>query len=233
MPNAEDWLQDPLITMFYDEDWLQDPLIEISKSFYKSRKPKNFPGEQHVMWDSFHFATRLKLDGANYFCRQVLGAASMPDDLGLPLLAHRQLIWYLDAFFVALMSAYDTLKQELNIVYAYDLKLEPKYVEWEKIKKKLPRELCNYMDKEWNEEWFYKIRMYRNIATHEYHVPTGSGKVGFGGAPLDYSEHDVSMYYLDKAGKFKREDISECVNCLKKMVNFISHIWIDMAEEFE
>lgn len=215
------------------EDWLQDPLRKIENGTPKTRKLKAPKDNQNDLWFSFHFATRLKLDGADYFCRQALGAASMPYDLGLPLLAHRQLIWYLDAFFVSLMSAYDTLKQELNIVYAYDLKLEPKHVEWGKIKKKLPPKLCGYMDKEWNEEWFYKIQMYRNIATHQYHVPTGSGKVGFGGAPLDYSEHDVSMHYLNKTSEFKREDISECVNYLKKMVNFIGHIWIEMAQEFQ
>ena len=73
--------------------------------------------EPNQRWQSFHSATRLKLDGADFFCRQVLGAASMPDDLGLPLLAHRLLRWYLDAFFFELLSAYDTLLQELGVVY--------------------------------------------------------------------------------------------------------------------
>ena len=113
-----------------NEDWLQDPLRTTEGSSYRWRKLKSSDERQNDLWYSFHFATRLKLDGADYFCRQTLGAASMPDDLGLPLLAHRQLEWYLGAFFFELVSAYDTLLQELNIVYAYDLALRPKDVRW-------------------------------------------------------------------------------------------------------
>ena len=80
------------------EDWIQDPLKSC-----KLKSPKD--DRQNGLWYSFHFATRLKLDGADYFCRQALGAASMPYDLGLPLLAHRLLEWYLDAFFFELMAA--------------------------------------------------------------------------------------------------------------------------------
>ncbi|GAH63495.1 unnamed protein product, partial [marine sediment metagenome] len=80
------------------EDWLRDPLRKIENGSYKRRKLKNLQDDkQNDLWWNFHFATRLKLDGADYFCRQLLGAASRPDELGLPLLAHRQLKWYLDA----------------------------------------------------------------------------------------------------------------------------------------
>ena len=87
------------------EDWLHDPLREIKNGSYKSRQLKTSDDKQNDLWHSFHFSTRLKLDAAEYFCRQVLGAASMPDDIGLPLLAHRHLKWYLDTFFFELMSA--------------------------------------------------------------------------------------------------------------------------------
>lgn len=117
------------------EDWLQDPLRKIESGSYKSRKLKSTNERQNDLWHSFHFATRLKLDGADFFCRQAVGAASMPNDLGLPLLAHRQTEWYLEAFFFELMSAYDTLLQELNIVYAYDLALKPEDVRWRDEKK--------------------------------------------------------------------------------------------------
>jgi len=144
--------------MLDDEDWLQDPLRKGVKGSYKLRKLKN-PNDnrQTELWWNFHFATRLKLDGADYFCRQVLGAASRPDKLGLPLLAHRHLKWHLDAFFFELMSAYDTLLQELNIVYAYDENLKPDKVRWNnkeknKFMKKLPEEIYNYMKEERKKE---------------------------------------------------------------------------------
>ena len=110
------------------EDWLQDPLRKIENGTYKTRKLKAPKDNQNGLWFSFHFATRLKLDGADFFCRQALGAASMSDAWGLPLLAHRQLKWNLEAFFFELMSAYDTLLQELNIVYAYDSECKPWHV---------------------------------------------------------------------------------------------------------
>ena len=125
------------------EDWLQDPLMEIENGSYKPRKLKTPKDNQNDLWFGFHFATRLKLDGAAYFCRQALGAASMPDNLGLHLLAHRQTEWYLEAFFFELMSAFETLLQELNIIYAHDLKLKPEKIRWNdknrnKFMKKLP-----------------------------------------------------------------------------------------------
>jgi hypothetical protein len=205
------------------EDWLQDPL--------KSHKLKSPDDRQNDLWWSFHFATRLKLDGADFFCRQALGAASMPDDLGLPLLAHRQIEWYLGAFFFELISAYDTLLQELNIVY--DLKLKREDVSWNKIKDKLPKELVQYMEDEWEKDWFYEVRSQRNLATHHYVPPLSSMKTGFGDKPLDYSEHQVFINYFDKTGTYKEKDIGVCKDYLKDMVRYISSVWGKMLPEFQ
>ncbi len=215
------------------EDWLEDPLAKIKQRSYKPRKLKSSNDKQHDRWKSFHFATRLKLDGADHFCRQALGAASMSYDLGLPLLAHRQLEWYLGAFFFELMSAYDTLLQELNIVYAYDMGLKLEKVHLDTIKGKLPEELAEYMDKQLKEKWFSKVRWYRNTATHHYLVPVGSGTVGFGEQPLDYSEHETHMVYLDGAGNIGEEEIKACIEYLKNMVRYISSVWGMMAQEFQ
>ncbi len=214
------------------EDWLQDPLKKIDSGSYKFYKLKSPNDKQNDLWRSFHFATRLKLDGAEHFCRQLLGAASMPDDLGLPLLAHRQLKWYLDAFFFELMSACDTLLQELNVVYAYDLGLKPEDVRWDKIKGKLPEALVEYMKEELKKEWFDKVRRYRNMATHHYLVPTGWMKAGSGEQPLDYDEHKVSIPYLDNDGNLIEEEITICIEYLKDMVRYISSVWEKMAQEF-
>ncbi len=219
--------------MAIGEDWLQDPLRKIENGTYKTRKLKAHKDNQNDLWFSFHFATRLKLDGADFFCRQVLGAASMPDDLGLPLLAHRQKEWYLEAFFFELMSAHNTLLQELNIVYAYDSGLKPEDGKWDKIRDKLPQNVANYMAEEWRKEWFDKVRRYRNTATHQYIVPLSSGKVGWGDEPIDYSSHDVSILYQDKEGNFKSEKISVCIDYLKQMVRYIKGVWQEMTQEFE
>ncbi|MBA7680620.1 hypothetical protein ES703_88941 [subsurface metagenome] len=218
------------------EDWLQDPLREKVKGHYQHRKLKNADERQNSRWWSFHFSTRLKLDAADYFCRQLIGAASMPDNLGLPLLAHRQLKWNLDAFFFELMSAYDILLQELNIVFAYDSELEPSQVKWGKIKDKVPKELVQYMDTEWKKEWFKKIRIYRNMATHHAYVPISSWKGRSGDKPLDYNEYDVSMMpipYLDSSGQPIVENINHCKTYLKKMAKYIIYIWGKMVQEFQ
>jgi len=218
--------------MIGEEDWLEDPLSEKGRNY---RKLKN-PNKGQDLWKSFHFSTRLKLDAADYFCRQLLGAASMPDNLGLPLLAYRQLKWNLDAFFFELMSAYDILLQELNIVFAYDLELEPSQVEWRKIKKKVPKELVQYMDTERQKEWFKKIKTYRNMATHHAYVPVSSWIGGSGDKPLDYDEHNISMMpipYLDSSGQPIVENINQCKTYLKKTAKHIIYIWGKMVQEFQ
>jgi GTP cyclohydrolase II len=220
------------------EDWLQDPLRKVENNIYKTRKLRVIKNGQQDRWFSFHFATRLKLDGAVFFCRQALGAASMPDDLGLPLLAHRQTEWYLEAFFYELMSAYETLLQELNIVYAYDLGLKPDQVRWNDDKpnvfmKKLPNNIFQNMTEERKKGWFYNVQRYRNTATHHYTVPLGSGKAGFGEKPLDFTEYDVFIHYEDKTGKFVDEDICICKKYLKDMAKHISSIWQHMSQEFQ
>jgi len=215
------------------EDWLQDPLRKIENGTYKTRKLKTPKDNQNDLWFSFHFATRLKLDGADFFCRQVLGAASMPDCLGLPSLAYAQQKWYLDAFFFELMSACDTLLQELNIVYAYDLAVKPDDVRWNKIKHKLPKNIKQNITKEQEKDWFYKVKRYRDTSTHHYLVPLGSHTIRWGDDPSRWSTHKVSMYYRDKKGNVGSEDISTCSYYLKNIVQLIKSVWEIMADEFK
>ncbi len=219
------------------EDWLQDPLRKIESGSYKSRKLKSLNDRQNDLWQSFHFSTRLKLDGVDHFCRQVIGAASMPYDLGLPLLAHRQLKWYLDAFFFELTSAYETLLQELNIVYAYDLGLEPKQIRWDTEKDKLtkvelPEKLLDYMRKERKKDWFKNVYKYRNMAAHHHYIPTGS-TTGWTGKKTSWDYHKVSISYLDDTGKPIVERIEECPKYLMRLAEHIQQVWQEMAQEFD
>ena len=212
MPNGEDWLKDPI----------------------KSRKLKSPDEKRNDLRQIFHFSTRLKLNAAEHFCRQVLGAASMSYDFGLPLLAFSQLKWYLDAFFFEIISAYDTLLQELNVVY--DMGLKPKQVRWANrgtkeskflsLLKAKSSKVFDYMEKERKEEWFENVRQYRNMAAHHHYVPTDSLIMG-------YDKPQIYIWYLDDSGNLKREEISKCKTYLESMVGHIHQVWQEMTQEFE
>ena len=208
------------------EDWLKDPI--------KSCRLKSPDGKRSDLWQIFHFSTRLKLNAAEHFCRQMFGAASMSYDLGLPLLAFSQLKWYLDAFFFEIISAYDTLLQELNVVY--DMGLKPKQVRWANrntkeskflslLKAKSPK-VFDYMEKKRKEEWFKNVRQYRNMAAHQHYVPTNALIMG-------YAEPQIDIFYLDDNGNWKVEKIGKCRTYLKSMVEHIQQVWQEMAQEFE
>ncbi len=215
------------------EDWLQDPI--------QSRKLKSPDEKRNDLWQIFHFSTRLKLNAAEHFCRQMLGAASMSYDLGLPLLAFSQLKWYLDAFFFEIISAYDTLLQELNVVY--DMGLKPKQVRWANrntkeskflsLLKAKSSKVFDYMEKEWGEKWFENVRQYRNMAAHHHYVPTSSVTTISGKKPWDYDKPQIYIWYLDNSGEVKEETISNCKTYLSSMVGHVHQVWEEMVQEFE
>ena len=212
------------------DDWLQDPLIK--EGSFEHKQPAGLNEQIYKKWRTFHFATRLKLDGADYFCRILLGAASRPIDLGLPLLAHRLTKWHLDALFFELMSAYDTLLQELNVLYEVNLNIEQ--VKWKAIKDNLPNNLRDLMKKERDTEWFKRLSWYRNTTTHQAYVPISSLQSGSGAHRLDYDYHEVSLQYFDnKAGQIKEERVDKaCPSYLENMVRHIQTVWHKLAEEF-
>jgi len=214
-------------------NWLDDPLMIHEEGSISYKQPKSLERNGGPKWESFHFSTRLKLEAADHFCRLALGAASMPDDLGSSLLAFRQTKWYLDAFFFELMSAYDTLLQELNVVY--DINRDIEKVTWSSIKGKLPDPLKELMESERNAAWFKRLCWYRNTATHRMYLPTGASTGGYGETPRDYGYHYVRLFYVDTdTNEWNCEHINEaCPNYLKKMTNHIHGVWTKMAEEFD
>ena len=207
-----------------DEDWLQDPLRRVDKGSYKLRKLKNPNDKQDELWQIFHYATGLKLNGANFFCTKVIDTARTSEDI--------QLEWYLDAFFFELMAVCDTLLQEVNTVYAYDLDLKPEDVRWNKIKGKLPNELVKYVEEERRKDWFCEVQWYRNTTTHHYRIPKSRSKIWWGHDSL-HSTYYVGLQYIDKEGEIKIKEISICKDYLSNMVNYISSVWGKMAQEFE
>jgi len=199
-----------------DKDWLQDPLMENNNY----RKLKSHNTEQYKDWRLFHYTTRLKLNGANFFCTKVIDIARTSED---------ELEWYLDAFFFELMAACDTLLQELNTVYAYDLQLKLEAVRWNKIKGKLPNELVKYMEEERRKDWFCEVQWYRNTTTHHYRIPKTSSRRHDSLHSASY----VGLQYINKEGEIEIKEISICKDYLSNMVNYISSVWGMMAQEFE
>lgn len=209
-------------------DWLHDPLLTIppTKWQYESLKDPDGKGT----WQSFHFATRVKMDGAAYFCGKVLGATSMPDGIGLDLLAHREKLWYLDAFFMELMAAYECLLQELNVVYGAGLAIGG--VRWPIMKKRVPETMFKHFESCHESEWFGKVKRYRNWSVHRmYQVGTSTTSY-----PLTWTSDDHRIeiaLYNDKSCTFETEDVRNIQGYLGKMVIFVNRSWGLMSDQFE
>jgi len=215
--------------MSSSEDWLQDPLMKIGKGSYQYRKLKNLDEKQYELWQIFHYATGLKLNGANFFCTKVIDTARMSEDTKLE--------WYLDGFFFELMAAFDIILQELNTVYAYDLQLKLETVRWNdnnknKFMRKLPEEIFNLIEAERKKDWFCEVQWYRNTTTHHYRIPKSRSKIWWGHDSL-HSTYYVGLQYIDRKDKIKIQEISICKTYLSNMVNYISSVWGKMAQEFE
>ena len=204
------------------EDWLKDPLMK-NGGFRKLKSSNAEQDDKQSDWKCFHYATRLKLNGAKFFYAEVIDIARMPED---------ELEWYLDGFFFELMAACDILLQELNTVYAYDLQLKPEAVRWNKIKGKLPNELAKYVEEERRKDWFCEVQCYRNTTTHHYRIPKSRSKIWWGHDSL-HSTYYVSLQYIDKEGEIKIKEISICKDYHSNKVNYISSVWGKMAQEFE
>lgn len=214
------------------EDWLNDALMKFNKrkGCLTYRKPKK-DDTKAGLWQSFHFATRLKMEGAVHFCRQMRGAASLPVDKGMYLLAHRQVMWYADAFFFELRSAYDTLLQELNIIYC---DVDKSKVNWGDIKSGLPLRLLEIMEKEWEAKWFKEVRSYRNMGTHQNLVRMEESITGFSEEILDAELDEIRILCIDEQTKtLIRKDIRVSEEYITKMAKHIGNVWSQMGREFK
>jgi hypothetical protein len=222
--------------MKYNEDWLQDPLLDYNNEIYKYHIIKTPKDGQQDKWKSFHYATRLKLEGSVYFLRQVLGATSLPDNLGSSPISYKQTKWYLGAFFFELMSAYDTMLQELNVVYVFDLQIEPENVKWSNTKKfleQLPIPLLDKLKDERGKQWFIELTQYRNQATHHYYNPLSSSH-SWAGSPTNFDSHEVNIISTDKNKKVTQKKLDIILKeYLSGMSSHIISVWDYMIPKFE
>jgi hypothetical protein len=213
------------------EDWLADPLMIINEGSFKY-KEKEPIDDSYNLWKSFHFSTRIKLQGADYFLRQLLGTTSMPDNLGLKLLSYNFRQWYLDAFFFELLAAYECLFQELNAIYECGIKINDRHF-LSKVKPKLNADLINILDIERNKDWFKKVQWYRNSVSHRARIPTDDSTTYVEGTPSwHYHHYEVSINYFDEAvNKYKSENIKVCELYLKNMLDHINIVWNKIGEQ--
>ena len=224
------------------EDWLTDPLMVFDKS--KGHRIYREPdiGDNEVKkWRSFHYATRVKLEGAVYLCARLLGVASLSHQLGLPLMIHRQRAWYADTFFFELFSAYDTLLQEINVVYQLGFRMDD--VRWssrkttvDTIKKRLSENdtvLCTMMQKEQAKPWFRNVKRYRIMAAH-WNVLRMPEMTAGGGESI-WDDHEVEVSLLRVMGKERivAEPIKTCSQYLNRMIAHIHAVWDEMQKRFK
>ena len=178
-------------------DWIKDPLMTIGEVSFDYLETTNTEEQSYKLWEGFHFDVRLKLNGADYFLRQLLGAISRPDRIGSPILAYHFRQWYLDAFFFELMASYEILIQELNAIYvcgvkAYDINI------FSKVKQALPENLASLLEEERKKKWFKKLKWYRNSITHRNRNITNDFTLSWGDKPWHYSHYEVSLEYYNE-----------------------------------
>jgi hypothetical protein len=173
-------------------DWLKDPLMIIGKGSFDYLETNNVDSRTYELWTSFHFNTRLKINGADYFLRQLLGATSRPDQLGVYPSAYYLRQWYLDAFFFELMAAYEVLLQEINVIYKCGVNSEDKRL-FQKVKQKLPKDLASLLEEEQAKEWFKKLKWNRNSITHCRRNITQDFTTRWGDDTWRYANYSVSI----------------------------------------
>ena len=217
------------------DDWLDDPLMMLDDAMgHRTYRKPDLGTDAAGRWQSFHFATRLKLEGSVYFCSQLLGPGCLPDDLGLPLLNHRLGLWYSHAFFHELCSAYDTLLQEINALY--DCGFTVQQATWRKLQSKMPKELRILMDGGRHQLWFKEVIGFRNTATHHYGVPTEKAIRGVGTQAWGQTVDDLSLVFIDNSTEPPtpvRKDVKICEEYLKRMLAHVNEVWKEMAKCFE
>jgi hypothetical protein len=213
------------------EDWLKDPLMAIGEGSFAYIETTNIESQVYKSWTSFHFDTRLKLNGADYFLRQLLGSVSRPDRIGSTLLAFHFRQWYLDAFFFELMAAYEILIQELNTIYECGAKAYDRDI-FSKVKRFIPEDLANLLEEEQKKEWFRKLRWYRNSITHRSRNITDDFTLSLGDTPWHYTSYEIHLtYYNERTSEWEREQIGVCETYFNNMTDHIHAVWKKIKEQ--
>ncbi len=207
-------------------DFLTDPLYDDGQfcKFAELKEP------EQSNWEVFHWSTRSKLEASIYFYSQTVGLGSVRHVWFTLVDFDTLLNWHVDAFFNELVSAFDTLLQEINVVYRCGLK--PDKVTWEGkrgikgcLSGKAGR-MCEIIAGAYDNETFKDIRRWRNIAAHRHHIPRHvSFSPGWGELIRKGSTEEL-ITALHKPGD--NVDVSE----LSKHINFIRSLATEIWQRF-
>lgn len=200
-------------------DWLADPLGKRTPSKLEMHQFSSLNKDAQNNWQVQHNWTKLKLDGAAYHYGMAKGSSSLAPPYDKVGMYWRLVSWHLDSFFFELVSSFDSMLQEVNI--RYGVAIPRRNIAWkneikEKFQNKIPTEVFQLIDEEWNADWFVKVREYRNTATHRSPLRTLEHW-----SPHIIGEHEVQMW----TEKYKDEPIRKCEEYLRSMANLIVDAW--------
>lgn len=191
--------------------WEQDPLRARLEDV--APKPRN--------WHTFHWSTRLKLEGATYhwtIIRQVVSRP--PGDEEEDNVLWRLLHWHIESFFFQLAGSVDMLLQEINAVY--NLELDPKNVVWSSIQKVgNDRSVVKFLEKHWRKPCLRNANEYNNASKHRHY----QGLASVGVHPWRF----ISMFRADAPS----ERLEVCGTHYLRGISFlIFRSWKIIADEW-
>lgn len=209
-------------------DFLTDPL-------YVEKQPKEFASlekwEQNN-WEVFHWSTRSKLEASIWFYGQIVGLGSIRHVWFTTVRFDSLLNWHLDAFFNELMSAFETLLQEVNVVHRCGLKRDK--VTWEGkrgikgcLSGKAGR-MGEIIAAAYDNETFKDIRDWRNTVFHRHHIPKVSTDVGGGEVVRIKTTVELVKTPSDPAQNVKLSKLADYINLIAKLC---MQVWEQLAEE--
>jgi len=210
----------------------RDPLYVLHVEWPFKKLPWLEEQEQNN-WEVFHRTARSKIEAAAHFWALIIGMTKLQHvDLSM-FNADTALNWYLDVFFYELVSTFDVLLQEMNVVYECGLAAEE--VSWEGMKDKQGMtvllqtkapELHKLVAGEYGGEVFRDIRRcWRNIAAHRHHISKVSCASGWGGEFI----REESTVELMRNEPGDNLDVSK----LRDYVNFVADLASKVWHEFD
>lgn len=166
---------------------IEDPLYSASVKTAQFKRFAHLDDREQNNWEVFHWSARSKLEAAVYFYSQVQGWASPSPAWRWRYEPTAFLDWYLDAFFYELVSVFDVLLQEINVVYRCGLNTDE--VRWlstngtrgiRELLKGEDDKLQELISSAYEHNVFVDLRKWRNITAHRHRIPKARLAMGRG-----------------------------------------------------
>lgn len=216
-------------------DFVKDALYVRGRREAQFKKFNSLEQWEQNNWEVFHWSTRSKLEASIWFYSQLVGLAGVRHVWFTTVRFDSVLNWHVDAFFNELVSAFETLLQEINVVHRCGLKVDE--VTWQGRKDAAGIRDClegkatktrEYVEKQYCEKTFKEIRDWRNTAFHHHHIPKVSTDVGFGEVVRAETTVELVKSPSDPAEKV---ELKELVHYIEYVAQLCSQVWQQLAEE--